>query len=313
MKPSLGDIPLQKLTAVELEGYYETKQHGRKPLSQGSLQMHQAIIHSALEAAHRKTLVTRNVAKLVDGKPRAKKDSHEDVKSNCWEADEAKQFLGTARKAGPRPAAFYRLALETGMRKAELCGLKWEDLNLDEGQVSITRQLVKPGKEPVFGSVKNGWPRTLDLSPTTVELLRALKRHQAEVKLRNRQAYRDHGLTFTKEWPDAGKKTDCLGDPLQQNNLGQREFAKLIDASGVRRIKFHGLRHTSATLSLQAGTPPHVVSKRPRAQEDRNHVERLRSRASVDGPGRGGEDGVAPEVTNHRNGSRSTGEQISKG
>ena len=58
------------------------------------------------------------------------------------------------------------------------------------------------------------------------------------------------------------QKTESLGDPLQSNNLGQREFAKLLKASGVRRIKFHGLRHTAATLMLQEGVPPKVVSER---------------------------------------------------
>jgi integrase len=52
------------------------------------------------------------------------------------------------------------------------------------------------------------------------------------------------------------------GEPLLMNNLGQREYAKLITAAGVKAIKFHGLRHTCATLLLQAGTPVHVVSER---------------------------------------------------
>ena len=53
-----------------------------------------------------------------------------------------------------------------------------------------------------------------------------------------------------------------IGDPLQHNNLGQREYAQIIKAAKVRRIKFHGLRHTCATLLLQARTPVHVVSER---------------------------------------------------
>jgi integrase len=58
---------------------------------------------------------------------------------------------------------------------------------------------------------------------------------------------------------DVGK---CLGEPLELNNIGDREFAQLIESADVRRIKFHGLRHTCATLLLQARTPVHVVSKR---------------------------------------------------
>jgi integrase len=69
-------------------------------------------------------------------------------------------------------------------------------------------------------------------------------------------------LVFAKEWSDLARNSDMLGFPLQMNNLGQREYAKLIKVAGVRRIKFHGLRHTCATLLLQAGTPVHVVSER---------------------------------------------------
>jgi len=95
-----------------------------------------------------------------------------------------------------------------------------------------------------------------------VELLRAHKAHQAEVKMRSRTTYHDHGLVFAKEWSDVGRRTAELGNPLQANNLGQREYARLIRDAGVRRIKFHGLRHTSATLLLDAGVPPKVVQER---------------------------------------------------
>jgi integrase len=67
---------------------------------------------------------------------------------------------------------------------------------------------------------------------------------------------------FTKEWDDGGRKYGTLGHPLQINNLGQREFARLIAAAKVKPITLHGLRHTCATLLLSAGTPPNVVQQR---------------------------------------------------
>ena len=78
----------------------------------------------------------------------------------------------------------------------------------------------------------------------------------------NRATYRDLGLVFAKEWSDLQRAGEMLGYPLPINNLGQREYAKLIKVAGVRPIKFHGLRQTCATLLLQAGTPIHVVSER---------------------------------------------------
>jgi integrase len=93
-------------------------------------------------------------------------------------------------------------------------------------------------------------------------LLRTHKQAQAEIKLRNRQAYRDHGLVFAKDWSDVGRRTDTLGDPLSVNNIRQREFLRLIQAAGVKRITIHGLRHTCASLLLAAGVPPNVVQQR---------------------------------------------------
>ena len=67
--------------------------------------------------------------------------------------------------------------------------------------------------------------------------------------------YQDHGLIFAYEEPP-------FGMPLSANNIGQREYAKLIKKAGVRPITFHGLRHTAATLMLQQGIPLKVVAER---------------------------------------------------
>ena len=114
----------------------------------------------------------------------------------------------------------------------------------------------------MFGSTKTRTVRTVEISGETADLLRAHKAHQAEVKLKNRQHYHDHGLVFAKEWGDLHGRADSLGNPLQVNTIGQREFERLIKRAGVKRIKFHGLRHTVATLMLAAGVPPHVVQRR---------------------------------------------------
>jgi integrase len=105
-------------------------------------------------------------------------------------------------------------------------------------------------------------PRSLDLSAETVTPLKDHKRHQAELKMKNRTIYQDHGLVFAKEWDERYGRQDFLGLPLQANNLGEREFARIIRDATVRRISIHGLRHTSATLLLKAGVAAHVVQQR---------------------------------------------------
>jgi integrase len=254
--PVLGAIPLQELKAADIKRYYTDSK-----LSGSTLAQHHAIVHSALKAAMLEGLVFRNVAALVIGKPQRKRD-HADVARNCWEADEARTFLAAAKQAGPQPAALYAVALDSGARKNELCGLQWGDLDFEKGTVAIVRQLTKLGRKPEFGPVKNGVPRTVDLASETVELLKAHKRAQAELKMRNRLAYHDLGMVFAKEWGDLHGREDSLGLPLQSNNLGQREFARILKVANVRRITIHGLRHTSATLLLKAGVPAHVVQQR---------------------------------------------------
>jgi integrase len=102
----------------------------------------------------------------------------------------------------------------------------------------------------------------VSLAQATIALLRTHRQQQRELRMANRTTYHDRGLVFAKEWSDCRKHGDTLGQPLQMNNLGQREYADLIKAADVKRIKFHGLRHTCATLLLQAGEPVHVVSER---------------------------------------------------
>ena len=124
------------------------------------------------------------------------------------------------------------------------------------------RQLIKPGAPPQLGPTKNGKPRTINLTPKTVDLLRQHKAQQAQMKLANRGTYQDFGLAFAKDWWGVRTHGQTLGHPLQSNTIGQGEFKRLIAQAGIKRIKFHGLRHTCATLLLQERVPVHVVSER---------------------------------------------------
>jgi integrase len=233
-----------------------------KGLSSTSIKQHHTTVHSALQAALLDGLVYRNVAKLVKGKPKTD-TNHLDVQVHCWDSDEAKAFLRAAKAAGPQAGAFYATALDSGARKAELCGLRWSDLDWTAGTLTIRQQLSrKTTTVPVFGPTKTKKARVIDLGPETLVLLRKHHAHQAELKMANRTTYHEHGLVFAKEWEDLQQQRYALGDPLQMTNIGKREFARLTKAAGVRVITFHGLRHTSATLLLKAGVPPKVVQER---------------------------------------------------
>ncbi|HHV61108.1 MAG TPA: site-specific integrase [Firmicutes bacterium] len=257
--PSIGNVPIQRLRSTHLRHYFDEV---GKTQSMTTLELHYMVLHSALDAAVKERLVRENVASSMMGKPtRDRNDSPADVLENCWEAEEAARFLAVAKEAGPQWAAFFTLALDSGMRKGELCGLQWKDIDWEAGTVRIERSLVRASKEPVFGPVKNRRPRTIMIAPETLALLKAHRKHQIEIKLRMGEAYNDFGLVFAKE-PDKYRRQDVIGRPLQANNLGEREFLRLIKKAGVRPIKFHGLRHTCATLLLKARVPVHYVAAR---------------------------------------------------
>jgi Phage integrase family. len=97
------------------------------------------------------------------------------------------------------------------------------------------------------------------LSAETLATLRTHRKAQLELKMRNRATYADHGLIFAREDVDR-TATARLGDPL--TTLSESRFQTLVKDAGVKQIKFHGTRHTVATLSLAAGVPPHVVADR---------------------------------------------------
>lgn len=262
IKPHLGGYLLQDLQATHLELYYaELATREKKPLSQTTLEHHHAVISGALKAAVNKDLVRRNVAKLVGNKPKAPEGT-EDIRENCWNENEASRFLETAKSRGPQSAAFYSLALDSGMRKGELCGLRWANVDLKNSKVAVVEQLIKPGANPIFGPPKRDRARTIHLSWQTVALLKAHKKQQNEMKMENRHHYQDHGLVFAKEWGQLTRKYHTLGHPLQMNNLGQREFGSIIEEAKVPTITFHGMRHTCGTLLLKFGEPVKVVSER---------------------------------------------------
>jgi integrase len=207
--PVLGALRLQEVKATDLKAYYTSQQDF---LASTTLSQYHTILSSALKAAILEGLVSRNVASVVVGKPRIRRD-HADLARNCWEANEAHKFLIAAKTAGARPAAFYALALDSGARKGELCGVQWGDLDFEKGTVTFVRQLITTNEDgaPVYGPIENDMPRSVDLSAETIALLKEHKRHQAELKMANRTVYQDHGLVFAKEWSERyGRKISSV-------------------------------------------------------------------------------------------------------
>ena len=143
--------------------------------------------------------------------------------------------------------------VRTGVRRGECLGLRWRDVDLDNGAASIGRSLQRVnGQGLVFMPPKSAKSRrAVALDTQTVDLLRELRGQQILLKAEIGDAYHDHGLVF----PGA------FGDPLDPDTL-THNFKKLARKAGLRHVRLHDLRHFHATLLLQAGTHLKVVQER---------------------------------------------------
>ena len=239
LKPKLGNLRLQQLTPLHVEHYYAQCQE--QGLCDRTVALHHTILSGSLKAAVRQKLLRENVASMAMNKPRMSVRSSAGVLANVWTADEARRFLNTLKQEGnAQSTALFALALDTGMRKGELLGLMWKDL--DGNVLQVERQLL--GREEDEDGVlhlKTSLPKThearsVKVSEVTISLLREHKRVQAEVKLKDRPRYTDHGLMFAQDWEHKTSKNFRLGAPLFKNTITST-LDRVCRASGVRRSR----------------------------------------------------------------------------
>jgi integrase len=167
-------------------------------------------------------------------------------------AHKARQLLDAAR--GDRLEAFYVLAVHTGMRRGELLGLKWDDVDLENATVRVRRTLARiaNGRRLALGPPKNKKShRTVRLTERAVEALRSYLEQQLAEIVALGDLYEDQGLVFTTE----------AGTPINPSNLRQRSLAPLLNRAGLARITFHDLRHTCASLLFQKNVHPKFVQE----------------------------------------------------
>ena len=250
--PALGRRPLAKLTADDLDLFYAAlltsgrKQGGGRSrgLAPKTVRNIHLMLSKALVDAARKGLIARNVASLADA-PSAKSSKDE---IRAWDAQQLRVFLDAVRSHRLHPA--FHLAAHTGMRRGEVLGLRWQDLDLDAGRLSVRQALVEVAYVVHMSDVKTDTGRrTIDIDPGTVDVMKAWRIDRAEE--RGGTDPRGDELVFSK--PDG-----TWIHPQSFSQIVDRKVAKL----DVPTISLHDLRHTHATLLLKAGVPVKVVSER---------------------------------------------------
>jgi len=241
--PSLGGILLTQLRPEHLQKHYTAKLNNG--LSALTVKYLHTVIHKALQTAVKWGLVNRNVADGVDV-PRAR---HNEMQT--WDEYDITRFLEAAKDT-PYYALFYT-ALFTGMRRSELLGLSWQDVDFLFCQVSVTRGLhyLKDGSY-VFTQPKSAKSRrTIALSPSAILTLKEHKEKQEVIRASLGILLKDDDLVFST--PE--------GKPLRPNTVS-RAWTMLAARAGVKVIRFHDARHTHASLMLKQGIHPKIVQER---------------------------------------------------
>jgi integrase len=249
--PTLGQRQLRRLTPAMLNQLYaELLTTGNRKTGDGlsakTVSYVHTIIHKALADAVDLGLVTTNIADRAKP-PRPKARESKEIKS--WTADELRRFLDLVKCH--RLEAAWNVAAFTGMRRAEILGLRWRDLDLESGRLSVRQTLVSVGYKIVRSTPKTHQARTIDLDAGTVTRLRNHRVRQLQDRQQWGDDYEENDLVFCRE----------NGSPLHPHTFSQA-FERIVARSGLPKIPLHGLRHTHATVGLAVGVPAKVVTER---------------------------------------------------
>lgn len=250
IKPALGNIPLAKIQPHMLQEFYNEKlesgrHDGKGGLSTRTVRYFHAVIKQALEQAVKEGVLPRNVADatnppVIENKP-----------MRPLTEEELLEFFEAAKE--DRYFAGYLLAATAGMRRGELCGLCWDCLDLEQGTVTVRRQLLvhKDGLSLEDTTKSKRGRRSIALTDDAIRKLRAHRKRQVHERLRMGEAYQGNNLVFARE----------DGTPTDPREFTKR-FQRLLKNAGLPVVRLHDLRHTHASLLLSRGVHPKVVQER---------------------------------------------------
>jgi integrase len=249
INPGMGDLPLQAVKSNHVKAFYAWVQDGnssrgdRRPAPKTVHNIH-LTLHRALEDAVSEGLIPRNPA---SGTRQAPTSGSEMM---TWDAEQLRSFFEQTTEDRLFPV--WRLTAMSGMRRGEVLGLRWEDLDAKSMMVTIKRQWKRGEDGFVLAPPKtNRGRRTIDIETETVAVLKGWRRAQLEERMGFEGAWHESAFMFTR----------ADGRAHDPDVVSQR-FDRLVLRAGLPRVRFHDLRHTHATLLLLAGVPPHVVSIR---------------------------------------------------
>ena len=242
LSPALGDIPVQKLSPQDIQKYY-TMLLREKRLSPNTIRRHHDLLSSALRMAVKQEVLIQCPTERVEP-PRtipydAKFYGPEELKRLC------------ALTEGTWLELVVRLAAGLGLRREEICGLRWSNVDFRSRVVHVREARTTAGGSIVTKETKNrSSSRTLYLSNEVYDLL-----------MREQQKQQREHLLQGMDWDDGSLVlVDRHGEPYPPNAVSLA-FSRFISRSGLPKITLHGLRHTFATLASAQGAPLFDIGK----------------------------------------------------
>lgn len=242
--PKLGNRELQKLQPLHIQKYYNELS---KTLKGKTLLQHHRVLRKALDYAWKMQVISKNPADLLDS-PKVKK-----YKATVLEVNDVKKLLNIIQNTQFEIPV--NLAIGLGLRLGEILGLRWKDIDFDNGIIKVEQTLVRAGNELIFKEPKTEESsRSLSVPDTLLKLLKDHKRNQLEMKMRLGVEYDNkYNLVNTKyngSIINTATFSHAFGDFIRKHK------------QDLPQIRFHDLRHTNATLMLLSGTPAKVASSR---------------------------------------------------
>ena len=237
IKPGIGSIRLERLTPEMVQTFINGLSKGEHPLSPASVKITYSVLNLALKQAKINKKIPYNPA--ADCKlPRA---ARREIKP--LDSVEIDEFLKAIK--GNKFEVLYTLDLFTGLRRSELLGLMWNDVDFKAGTITVERQIQrekKKGGTYFFTTLKNDRKRTISPAPWVMRILKSHKARQAEQRLKAGAAWEDSGLVFTNEFGH-----HLYGETVYKN------FKRIIATIGLPETRLHDLRHSYAVASIRAG------------------------------------------------------------
>jgi integrase len=240
LKKAFGTVRLEQLSPAMVQRWLTS--HKQEHGARRRIVLAHAVLRSALSEARRLQLVTINAAELVKV-PKAANVRH----ISPLDVDQARKFLKAA--SAHRLAALFTVALASGLRLGEATGLRWDDINLETGELRVRQQLQAVGKKLVLQELKTAKSRrTLSLPAVCLNALKAHRKRQLEERLKAGAAWKDTGLAFTTY----RKRRASIGTGLAPRNV-RRVLEQILTKAELPQMRFHDLRHSAASLLIASG------------------------------------------------------------